>query len=108
MTTDELRRIAMAATPGERVWTIGDSGSGDWGRHDYLNIEGTSVQLVAMPSRRQREVPSPDQVLMALSPARILRMLDVIEKAVEMRDFHYSEVSDATKAFDKAIEELAE
>jgi hypothetical protein len=98
MNIAELKRIAEAATPGER---------------EHIHVyDGEEVVRVS-PQTTQ----NPYVVLVArdycdgrfaatFSPARILALLRVVEAAVEMREELWRYTEHGSFAFDKALEEM--
>ena len=103
-TLTELRALALAATPGPWVqqpdgWTVRrvvaqDASQRGW-RVAYTYASG--------PDRVEQEVADAAYIA-ALSPERVLAMLDVIEAAKAMRD--YAGVMPGAYVFDAALAAL--
>jgi len=98
MTLADLKRLALAATPGP--WATSPATS------SYFGVRTTCGRMLYTSIIRgsQEEAQANAAYIAALSPERVLQLLDVIEAAKAMRD--YAGVMPGAYVFDAALAAL--
>jgi hypothetical protein len=104
MTLADLKRLALAATPGPYYVALDDAEECGPHRNSGLSLVDTGRQE-DWPIARLCETASA-RYIAALSPERVLALLAVIEAAKAMRRAGLANLGDYDHAFDAALAKL--